>query len=129
MLTIQYQVTFSTVLPVYQSYNSGISKFTKVVTRSKSHRALREEKREKIYKNKNVRKDMELEHWRVTTVRDEGDECAKYCKISKIGRLLQFSYRGNVVVTAMERITLLETDQNHDKRNTWTFKNHLHKRT
>ena len=61
---------------------------------------------------------MEQEHWRVTKVRDEGDECAKYCKISKIGRLLQFSYRGNVVVKAMERITLLETDQNHDKRNT-----------
>lgn len=71
---------------------------------------------------------MEQEHWRVTKVRDEGDECGKYRKISKIGRLLQFSYRG-VVVTAMERITLLETDQNHDKRNTWTFKNHSHKRT
>ena len=36
---------------------------------------------------------MEQEHWRVTKVRDEGDECAKYCKMSKIGRLLQFSQR------------------------------------
>ena len=36
---------------------------------------------------------MEQEHWRVTKVRDEGDECGKYCKISKIGRLLQFSQR------------------------------------